>query len=959
MHDGVPPTDDGEPPLADNGGVGQRAQASSPAIIVQAARDATISLTHDLVLPDGQVRLVQAQAETIQAQRQLIAVMEELNDARRMMLESAQVEHRASQVILVLRVVLIRLSALISQLTGERDRYLAEIADHRTELTATRRRLSTAEQERGRAEGQLGQAQEERRRATALAEGAQAKILELENSLRRVGLHDPGLPTVGAEPDSAIPSHDDVLGDTAAGLDRVQRFLDEQERELADLEAGGAGVVLSSRVLDLDWFLDRLAGVLTGSVTRVGLCHLELDGPVAFNDTLGEREYQVLAVARARLARVLPDSGFLTVLGTGFVIAVAEPRDDVELIELTRRLLAEVAAPIPVDEVVLTLPAAAGIVMRETARSIVSELLRDARAALDAAKRRGPNQWVVFTPHRMDDPARLMTDVLSLSPVGMGLFDEADRLVDANDALCDLLGLELEQLRGMTAEQLTHPDDDGRWLRAARETGDPAHEVPQRILVRSDGGIVYCELRITLSRERDGGPTWLVAFQDVTERRRTAEALRHQATHDELTGLPNRALVKEMLTTLLDSEDRSRVAVLFCDVDNFKRVNDSLGHDAGDELLVALARRLEAALPEGCTAARLSGDEYVIICSDIDEVGGVDALAARVAGVLRTAVPVHGQLVRVSASIGAAVPHDSQVTGNDLLRFADAAMFEAKRFGAGRVSLASAGLIASADRQVHLEGQLREALAHDGLALHFQPVVGVDGSVQAAEAFVRWPHPDRGLLSPDVFLPVAEQGDLLRELDRWVLRRALKEAVTWPAPNDQPVSVAVNLAGLVPGDPEFVDIVADAIDEAGIPWDRVVLELVETALVGLPSRVRQSMGELVDRGIRFAVDDFGTGYSSLARLRDLPAQIIKVDRWFVSDVGNDSSDFAVARAVVAMTRAMGRKCVAEAVETVAQFTALRDLGVDAYQGWLFSPPVPAEEIRAVLATSPLPVPALD
>ncbi|MFC6090210.1 EAL and GGDEF domain-containing protein [Saccharothrix lopnurensis] len=564
------------------------------------------------------------------------------------------------------------------------------------------------------------------------------------------------------------------------------------------------------------------------------------------------------------------------------------------------------------------------------------------------------------TETRMKRSSQRFADLVSLTPVGIGLFDEGERLVDANDALCDLLGMDLEQLRGMTAGQLTHPDDSGNPLPPIDEMSAPGAErsfkIPQRILVRRDGVQVYCELHIALSVQDDGRRFWLIVFQDITERRRTAEALRHQATHDELTGLPNRALVKEMLADLLASPGRAKVAVLFCDIDNFKRVNDSLGHDAGDELLVALARRLEGGLPGSCTAARLSGDEYVIICEDLDEVGGVDKLATTVASLLRTAVPVHGQLVRVSASIGAAVPNGSRVTGNDLLRFADAAMFEAKRAGAGRVSLASAALIASADRQVHLEGQLREALQHDGLTLHFQPVVGVDGTVLTAEALVRWPHPDRGLLPPDIFLPVAEQGDLLRELDRWVLRTALKEAAGWPSPGGRAVSVAVNLAGLVPGDPEFVDIVADAIAEAGIEWDRVVLELVETALVDLPSRVRQSMDELVGRGIRFAVDDFGTGYSSLARLKDLPAQIIKVDRRFVSGVGNDSSDFAVAKAVVDMARAMGRECVAEGVETATQFHVLRGVGVDAYQGWLFSRPVPPREFRAVLALGPLHIP---
>jgi diguanylate cyclase (GGDEF)-like protein len=442
----------------------------------------------------------------------------------------------------------------------------------------------------------------------------------------------------------------------------------------------------------------------------------------------------------------------------------------------------------------------------------------------------------------------------------------------------------------------------------------------------------------------------------VTERRRAAELLRHQATHDDLTGLPGRVAVNELLAELLTGDCAKDVALLFCDVDNFKRVNDSLGHDAGDELLIALARRLEDGLPEGCTAARMSGDEYVVICRDQNLVGGVDELASKVAHLFRTAVPVRDQLLRVSASVGAAVPSGPETTGADLLRFADAAMFEAKRRGAGRVSLANAALMASADSQMYLEGQLREALGNDGLELHYQPVVGVDGAILSAEALVRWPHPDRGLLTPGQFLPVAEQGDLLRDLDRWVLRTALREAKTWPEVDGRQVSVAVNLAGLVPGDPEFVDVVATAIAGSGVEWERVVLELVETSFVDLPSRSRTAMAELVSRGVRFAVDDFGTGYSSLARLKDLPAQIIKVDRRFVAGIGTDESDFAVARAVVDLARAMGRSCVAEGVETATQFSMLRDIGVDAYQGWLMSRAVPAQEFRALLGLGPLHVP---
>ena len=564
-----------------------------------------------------------------------------------------------------------------------------------------------------------------------------------------------------------------------------------------------------------------------------------------------------------------------------------------------------------------------------------------------------------MTEKRMLRSSQRFSDLLALAPVGIALFDERNRLLDANDALCDLMGLNIESVRGRKVDSFIHPTDmpaHKRFKHELRNTEEFSFRIPQRILMRADGEPLYCELHVRRSVQDDGQQFWLAVVQDISERRRAAELLRHQATHDELTGLPNRAAVNQLLGQLLAGPDASKVAVLFCDIDNFKRVNDSFGHDAGDELLVALARRLEDGLPEGCMVARLSGDEYVVICENVLTVGGVSPLASRVCTLLRTAVPVHGQLVRVSASIGAMVPNGSPVTGPDLLRFADAAMFEAKKRGPGRVSVASPALIATADRQMRLEGELRDALANDGLVLYFQPVVSPDGSVRTAEALVRWPHPNRGLLSPDVFLPVAEQGDLLRELDRWVLRTALVEATRWSTMNGHDVAVAVNLSGLLPGDPDFVDVVVNTVAESGISYDRVVLELVETSLVDLPSRSRAAMHELMDRGVRFAVDDFGTGYSSLARLKDLPAQIIKVDRSFVSGLSSDSSDFAVVSAVVDLARATDRRCVAEGVETTTQFNVLRGMGVDAFQGWLFSPGVPAREFRTLLEKGPLAVP---
>ena len=269
------------------------------------------------------------------------------------------------------------------------------------------------------------------------------------------------------------------------------------------------------------------------------------------------------------------------------------------------------------------------------------------------------------------------------------------------------------------------------------------------------------------------------------------------------------------------------------------------------------------------------------------------------------------------------------------------------------VSLASPLLIAAAARKLDAQQELLEALRRDELEVHYQPLVTGDGTIVTAEALVRWPHPEHGLLTPGSFLPAAEEGGLLPELDRWVLRTALHEAATWPRGSRGPVRVAVNLSGLTPTSSRFTETISQAIAESGIDPHRVILELVETALVDLPARSQIAMRKLSDQGVRFAVDDFGTGHSSLARLRDLPAQIIKTDRRFVAGLGRDPSDLALAKAIADMARALGRQCVAEGVETGSQFQILSGLGVDTYQGWLFSYALPATQFRALVRNGPL------
>jgi len=589
----------------------------------------------------------------------------------------------------------------------------------------------------------------------------------------------------------------------------------------------------------------------------------------------------------------------------------------------------------------------------------------------------------VTAERRTDHAGERFAALMSTVADGVALVDAAGRIVDANAAFCALLDRSLTDLRAHTALALTAdaqaqpdaaPAELPTWLHRVAP-GDAAYKLDAVPLLRGDGTTVTCRLAVSASMSDSGDPFWL-----VTATRPERRVLAPATGDDELTGLLGRAGALSLLAELLVGAGRDRVAVVCGDLDDFARVNSSLGHDAGDDLLAETADRLRRGLPVACTAARISADQFVVLCSDHALTGGAEALAREVAGLLRATVPVQGTAVRITASVGVVTPdllcpaaaggqdgtdggdtedtgpaahRDPEAAAADLLRYAEVAMQHAKRAGRGGVVVASPSVVASADRQLELEAELRTAIGEDGLTLEYQPVVGPDGTVLSAEALVRWPHPERGMIGPGEFLPVAERAGMMRDLDLWVLRTATREAADWPAP----AAVAVNLAGLLPGDPAFLAEVTAAVEAAELGWNRLILELVETSLVALPQAALDAMAELSDRGVRFAVDDFGTGYSSLARLKQLPAQTVKVDRAFVTGVAADPADFAVARAVVDMARALGRTTVAEGVETAEQFHVLRGLGVDAYQGWLFARPQAPEALRRTLAGGRLATPA--
>ncbi|MGH3662428.1 MAG: putative bifunctional diguanylate cyclase/phosphodiesterase [Micromonosporaceae bacterium] len=437
--------------------------------------------------------------------------------------------------------------------------------------------------------------------------------------------------------------------------------------------------------------------------------------------------------------------------------------------------------------------------------------------------------------------------------------------------------------------------------------------------------------------------------RDLPRRHTEAELLHQPANQDETTGLLNQRGFHRLLDELV-SEHHASAAVFLCDVDNFKRINQALGHRAGDELLGELARRLRAGLPAGCAAARFGGDEFLVLCADVASAGGLETLGRRIAELLHTTVPLRGELIHVSASVGAAmVDGAATTTGEDLLRLADAAMYQAKSQAPGSVQLADTSLRSAINGRLQMEAQLHQALRRDHLRLHYQPIVSRSGEVVIAEALMRWPHPDHGLLPPSAILSAAKDGNLLRDLDRWVLRTALAEAATWPASGQRPVSVAVNLASLLPDDPAFLGSIRQIVAESGIDPHNVVLEIVETAMMGMSDDAKGPMRALIDTGIRFAVDDFGMGESSLSRFRDFPTQIIKLSGRFISRTPPDAVDAAIIRSVIDLARGTGRSAVVEHVATSGQFRLLKQLDFDAYQGFLFSRPLPARDLRTRLS----------
>ncbi|GGT23589.1 putative bifunctional diguanylate cyclase/phosphodiesterase [Streptomyces chromofuscus] len=541
--------------------------------------------------------------------------------------------------------------------------------------------------------------------------------------------------------------------------------------------------------------------------------------------------------------------------------------------------------------------------------------------------------------------------------IGIGIADLEGNVLEVNGALMRMFGGSENNVRGRNVRDWTHAEDAPQVWRLYEELvrGEREHYHVEKAFYRPDGTVLWTNLTVSLLRDPDGRPQYQLALmEDTTERRLLNLRLRYEATHDALTGLPNRTLFFERLEKALGAGEGQRFGLCYLDLDGFKTINDSLGHAAGDRLLVEVADRLQAcATAPGEMVARLGGDEFVALTTGPDTQREVDELAVRIMNALVAPICVDGRELTVRGSIGVVEGAAGERSAAEVLRSADITMYRAKSAGGNRFEVADAEADARAITRNGLTTALPTALERGEFFIEYQPLVHLgDGSVRGAEALVRWLHPQHGVLGPDRFIPLAEHTGLIVPLGRWVLEQSVRQARHWRERHagaaSAPLRINVNLSPCQLTHPGLVQDTVDILEAEGVAPDALCLEVTESALIGADDDLLKPLRRLAEMGVDIALDDFGTGYSNLANLRRLPVSILKLDRSFTQSMQQfpaDPVDLKIVEGIVSLAHSLDLAVTVEGVETGAQAEQLRVLGCDTAQGWYYARPGPPERLH--------------
>jgi len=555
---------------------------------------------------------------------------------------------------------------------------------------------------------------------------------------------------------------------------------------------------------------------------------------------------------------------------------------------------------------------------------------------------------------RLRGSEQRFASTLDLAAIGIAHIADSGQFLYANPRLCHMLGYTEAELRLLTVKDISHPDDAdvSDEMRDKLRRGEIDHFKLEKRYARKDGSQVWVALTVAVRRDDAGQRMYDVSVvEDITARRVAEERVQYLATHDALTGLPNRAMFAQLVSLASESAKRRhcKIAVLFIDLDRFKVINDTLGHDAGDILLREMAARFREGLRGGDLVARLGGDEFVVLLQDISDQAQVGAVARHLLSTIMRPIEIHGQEWRVTASIGICLHPEVGQDEQSTIKNADLAMYAAKERGKNNFQFYSTTLRARSAGRLTIETHLRHALEREELSLHYQAKVRVDtDTITGVEALLRWNNAALGSVPPVRFIPVAEETGLIIPIGRWVLRTACQQSAEWLRAGLPMVRTSVNLSMRQLQDDRLIDEIRAALKEAGLPPDRLELELTESMIMHNTERAVRVLSDIKSLGVRLAIDDFGTGYSSLAQLKRFPIDTLKVDRSFIREIPRDSEDRAITEAIIAMGKTLSLTVVAEGVETLEQKTFLRECACDEMQGYYFSTPVPPEEFARLL-----------